>query len=216
MYKYIIFDFNGTLLDDVKLSLDDLNFCVHKYINKNKNVSLNDYLNHFMFPVSKYYESVGFDFKKINFKDLANDFISYYQKRYAKQTSLYKNVIKTLSELKKQNYTLIILTASFKELLNKQLEYFKIDNYIDVILAQENNYANSKEEIALNYFKLNNIDPTLCLYIGDTVHDYEVSKILNIKCLSFSSGHNSKELLSKHNKDYLIDDIYDIFKYLNK
>ena len=53
MYKYIIFDFNGTLLDDVSISLDALNYCLHKYVDKNKTISLNSYLDEFSFPVGE-------------------------------------------------------------------------------------------------------------------------------------------------------------------
>ena len=70
MYKYIIFDFNGTLLDDVIISLDALNFCYNKYIDKNNKISLKDYLDKFSFPVGKYYESLGFDFNKIKGNDI--------------------------------------------------------------------------------------------------------------------------------------------------
>ena len=67
--------------------------------------------------------------------------------------------------------------------------------------------------MALDFFKEKNINPNLCLYIGDTLHDIEVAKEIGVKIISFSKGHNSKELLETKNND-VIDNLMDIFKYL--
>lgn len=212
MYKYIIFDFNGTLLDDVIISLDALNFCYNKYIDKNNKISLKDYLDKFSFPVGKYYESLGFDFNKINYDLVANDFIDYYTSRF-KENKLYPEVKDVLNKLKKENYKLIILTASYIKLIEKQLKYYQIEDYFDYLLAQKNKYAESKVKMALDFFKEKNINPNQCLYIGDTLHDIEVAKEIGVKIISFSKGHNSKELLETKNND-VIDNLMDIFKYL--
>lgn len=213
MYKYIIFDFNGTLLDDVAVSLDALNFCVHKYVDKNITISLESYLDQFSFPVGNYYKKIGFDFDKIDYDDVANDFIAYYEERF-KENKLFPNVIKTLERAKEERYILIILTASYIKLIEKQLSFYNIKDYFKDVLAQDNKYALSKTQIMLNYLKNNNIDPKLCIYIGDTTHDIEVAKQCNIQPISFYNGHNSYKKLKKDN-DLLINDIYDIFKYLN-
>lgn len=213
MYKYIIFDFNGTLLDDVSVSLGALNYCLHKYVDKNKTISLNSYLDEFSFPVGDYYKKIGFDFNKINYDEVANDFIGYYDERF-KDNKLYPNVIKTLKRLKDEGYSLIILTASYVKLIEKQLEFYGIKDYFDDVLAQENKYALSKTQIMLNYLKDHNINANSCIYLGDTSHDIEVAKQCNIKVISFYKGHNSYNKLKKDN-DLLVDDINDIFNFLN-
>ena len=75
----ILFDFNGTIVDDLDLCLNLLNtmlsMCNHKKVSKEK------YLEIFTFPVIEYYKKAGFIFPKDDFPKLANYFIEEYKKR---------------------------------------------------------------------------------------------------------------------------------------
>ena len=62
-YKYIIWDWNGTLFDDVKISVDTMNIMLEKTGYKNR-INSELYKNIFTFPVSDYYQKAGFDFSK--------------------------------------------------------------------------------------------------------------------------------------------------------
>ena len=73
MYKTIIFDFNGTLLDDCVLCLDILNILTKE---KNlKEVSMEEYRSIFTFPVYLYYKQLGFDVSYDSFKKVGDSFI---------------------------------------------------------------------------------------------------------------------------------------------
>ena len=52
--KHVIWDWNGTLVDDAWLFVELMNDELHKR-NLTK-INVNDYKNHFTFPVKKYYE----------------------------------------------------------------------------------------------------------------------------------------------------------------
>ena len=53
--KYIIFDFNGTILDDVDVNIECINQIAKKYLNREP-VKKEEYLNIFDFPVIDYYK----------------------------------------------------------------------------------------------------------------------------------------------------------------
>lgn len=61
MIKHIIWDWNGTLLDDVGLSLEAINIVLARYnlppLRKER------YLEIFTFPVIEYYRELGFNFE---------------------------------------------------------------------------------------------------------------------------------------------------------
>ncbi len=194
--KTIVFDFNGTIIDDLDLCLNILNKMLKD--NGKKEVSKRKYKEIFRFPIIEYYKLAGFDFKQKSFEDLSVDFINLYQKP-SLNCKLQKGFMKALKRLKANGYNLVVLSASQKDNLVEQLVHFKIDKYFDAILGTDNIYAKSKIEIGKKYFKENNINPNTTFMIGDTTHDYEVSKELGIKPILLSLGHESRRRLLKNN-----------------
>ena len=212
MIDNIFFDFNGTILDDLELTYELLLESLEKY--KLPFSSLEQYRNLFCFPVKKYYENVGFDFNKINFNELATDFINQYSIRQEKETRLFENCKETLEKLKNKGFHLYILTATEYNLLVKQLNHLGIYNYFDGLIAANNNLAMGKIDYGKLYIKEHNIDLSKSIMIGDTVHDYEVSKEIGMECLLFTKGHNTKENLSKIGKT--VDSYIDIYDYFSR
>ena len=76
MIKHIIWDWNGTLLDDLDVSMEALNYVLEK-----ENLPLvldkEEYRKYFQFPVIEYYKKVGFN--KTPFSVLAKQYMDYYQ-----------------------------------------------------------------------------------------------------------------------------------------
>ena len=62
-YKHIIWDWNGTLFDDVNFSVELINGLLAKY--GLETISREHYSEIFQFPVKNYYAAAGFDFEKV-------------------------------------------------------------------------------------------------------------------------------------------------------
>lgn len=67
------------------------------------------------------------------------------------------------------------------------------------ILALDNIHAYSKAELALNYMKQHSVSSKNFIFIGDSVHDYEVAQAVNASCILIANGHEHKERLQKTN-----------------
>ena len=67
-YKHIIWDWNGTLLDDGWLFVDVMNTILKR--RKMNTITLEKYREIFGFPVKNYYIKLGFDLEKEPFEDL--------------------------------------------------------------------------------------------------------------------------------------------------
>ena len=65
--KYVIWDFNGTIIDDVDVSFRAANILLEEYGLK-KISSHDEYRGMLCFPVIDYYRKLGFDFDKIDYK----------------------------------------------------------------------------------------------------------------------------------------------------
>lgn len=76
-YKYVIWDWNGTLFNDVQISIDAMNHMLEaKEYPQRLDSDL--YKSIFSFPVIDYYKKVGLDFDRHPFDELAQLFIDLY------------------------------------------------------------------------------------------------------------------------------------------
>lgn len=191
-YTHIIWDWNGTLLDDVYWCIESINKVLHSR-NKTMLNSLDEYHNAFCFPIIEYYKNVGFNFDEDPFEVLAQEYIANYHGHGSKNLRLYEDAEKTLKTLSERNITQVILSASSKDNLSQQTGMFDIAKYFDEILGISDIYGKSKVGIGLEYISRSNIQKALL--VGDTIHDFEVAQALCADCVLIANGHQGKEKL---------------------
>ena len=78
-YECAIWDWNGTLLDDIKLSVDVFNSMLGRWFGTS--VTATEYKSKFRFPVEDFYKDYGFDFSKQDFDEVGRHFIKTYNAR---------------------------------------------------------------------------------------------------------------------------------------
>lgn len=200
--KYVIFDFNGTLVDDIDLCITSLNILVKKYLNRDT-LTRKEYKDVFGFPVIDYYKRVGFDFEKLDWYVVGREFQDYY-KAHIDETKLFDGVIEVLKSNWEKGLRNIVLSASRTDMLIEHLKKLDIYEYFDEILGITDIYADSKIHIARDFIRDKNPDDYI--YIGDSEHDYEVAEAMGVKCILTSAGHVSRERLEKCGVK-VIDDI---------
>ena len=89
-YKHILWDWNGTLLDDSWLCVEVLNDLLKEQ--GRDPISLETYRTHFNFPVIHFYEFLGFATDPVNFKAISHQFIAAYESRWLKECRLHAGV----------------------------------------------------------------------------------------------------------------------------
>lgn len=195
MIENIFFDFNGTLVDDVDLTLAIENEMMEK--EGIRTLSKEQYLDMFCFPIRKYYHDVGYN--DDHFDELCVYFFDQYEKRWRTESALFPDVLETLKRIKKLGYKIYCLSASEIGYLTKELKYFGIYDYFDGVCGAQDNEAKGKIEYGKDFVRLHNIDPKKTVMFGDTEHDYETSLALGFTSYLFSNGHNSLKVLKKLN-----------------
>lgn len=202
--KYVIFDFNGTVVNDVKVSLDALNYCVNKYLDR-KPIDMQEYLDVFTFPIQTYYERVGFDWSKgYTYEQVGQDWFDYYRD-HKNEYDIFDGVIEMLNKAHDLGYKNILISASHLDTLKVQLVELGIADYFDEVLGIDNIYAASKIDIAVKWIK--DKDPNDCKFIGDSLHDLQTAQAMGIKDTTLvARGHQGKQvLIQEHNN--VVDDI---------
>ncbi len=210
-FDTLVFDFNGTIIDDLDFCVDVLNDMLTKH--DHKAVTKQEYLDVFTFPIIEYYRKAGFLFPPLgtdDFEELAVDFDTQYNQGF-KDCQMFEDIIPFLKKYQGKK-RLIVLSATKTSTLLEELKQLKILSYFDGIIGTDDIYGASKLDQARRYFSSNPYNPDSTLFIGDTLHDQEVGKDLKGKTALIYRGHQSKSVLEKGKPDFLLPTIEDLIK----
>lgn len=196
-YRNVVWDWNGTLLNDLEAGVSTLNRMLEK--RGLERLTTETYKDEFGFPVIDFYKKVGFDVEGESFHDLSVDFVETYE-LFADQVILNEGVETVLASLQKKGIRLYVLSALREDLLQQMLHDFSIASYFDTACGSEDIYAAGKVERGLRMVEQLGIDPEDTLMVGDTIHDAEVAKALGFDCVLYSGGHNSEWRLKQKGK----------------
>lgn len=193
-YEYVIWDWNGTLFNDVQISIDTMNKMleVKEYPQR---LDTDLYKSIFSFPVVDYYIKVGLDFEKHSFDALAQLFIDLYSE-VQDSAELFDSVRDVLKYFNSLGLKQSVISVCEKERLYHQMSLFDIEDYFDDVIGTDDNYAVSKADIAKKWFADHELNPDKAVFIGDTVHDYEVARAVGCDSILIADGHQSREVLS--------------------
>ena len=188
MYTYCIWDFNGTILDDVELGIYSVNLLM-----KNHGIELaldrEKYRARFDFPIIDYYKELGFDFEKTPYEVLAKEWVDIYMENLWR-ANLFPDLIKALDFFKQSGVKQSVLSASENEMLNGQVAELGIASYFEDIMGIDNIYGDSKLAIARRWREAHPEDKVI--FIGDTTHDIETATVLGADCYIVCAGHQCK------------------------
>lgn len=200
--KYIIWDWNGTLFNDVQLGVDIINNLLKD--NNLPQITFDKYRDIFTFPVSDYYQIAGFDFNKTSFEILGKKFMDEYERRKY-EMNLFEGAREVLELARSRGIKQSVLSAYKQDTLVEILNHYKISEYFESIIGLDNIYAGSKEHLGIELRKKLSYNEDEILFVGDTLHDADVAKAMNVKCILISKGHQSQKKLLENGNVVLSD-----------
>lgn len=188
----IIWDWNGTLLNDIELCVQTINEMLQK--RNLQKLTVDEYKEVFSFPVKDYYQKIGFDFNDEPFEIPAFEFIEEYNCQ-VKGCKLHQNSVSVLNYFQSVGIRQFVLSAMKQDALDQCLEQQNISHYFEHISGLDNHYAASKIENGQQLISELNLNASELILIGDTVHDFEVARELGCQCVLIANGHQSKHIL---------------------
>ncbi|WP_309387027.1 HAD family hydrolase [Cerasicoccus frondis] len=191
-YKHVIWDWNGTLMDDGWLCVEIMNGFLTR--RGRTAIGMDFYREHFQFPVKRYYDTLAFDEALDPFKQISHEFIDAYEAR-KRECGLYPDAIEVLSKWHAAGVEQVVLSAYRQPLLIEIIEFYQLTHYFDRLIGLDNIYAEGKTGNAQLHAASIPHAPHELLLIGDTVHDFEVAEAIGADCVLVAHGHNSPERL---------------------
>ena len=191
-YKHIIWDWNGTLLDDVRLLREIVNGLLHRF--GKQPITEEQHREMFGFPIIEYYKRMGFDFTEVTFERICIDFTGEYYNRVT-ECRLRKGAKKAMEAAGKMGITQSVLSVSQQSRLLKVVDHFRIGNYFTDIWGLGDHSGGTKTDLGKEYMEKRGLGKEEALFIGDTVHDFEVASELGLDCILVESGYQLRERL---------------------
>ena len=190
-YDHILWDFNGTILDDVETGIRAVNTLLAA---RSLPVirSKEQYRSIFRFPIIGYYRSLGFDFEKESYTALADLWVAEYN-RNLPYASVNPGVPELISAFRKRGLPQSVLSASESGMLRDQLASLGLRDCFAEIIGSDNVLAYGKTGLARAFRQRH--PGERCLLIGDTDHDAETAKEAGFDCVLVAAGHQSEKFL---------------------
>jgi phosphoglycolate phosphatase len=190
MVTHVVWDWNGTLLDDLACCLAVTNQLLAEFgLPELDGVAA--YQAVFRFPIVAYYADLGFDTSPGgNFDAAAHRYVELYAAA-SLSCGLQPGAREVLAEVHDAGVHQVVISASQQRNLLIQLAPYGLDRWLDGAHGIEDIYAASKLALARRWLAAERLDPGQVLFVGDSEHDFEIAHDLGARCVLYSGGHHS-------------------------
>ena len=195
METYLLWDWNGTLLDDIAAEVGSLNAML---VRRGKNpVSTGFFRENFAFPARRFYELVGMNVPDDEWEALAKE---YHDTYHAESYGLAPDALTALEAAKAKGAGQSVISALHQRYLDAETRRFGVRGYMDHVYGVDNLDGGSKLDRARELLRILqrstfNLQPSAFVLIGDSIHDHEVASALGIRCVLYSGGSHSRRRL---------------------
>ena len=208
-YKFVFWDWNGTLFDDA----DSAFFAVNIMLNSRNlpNITFDQYREYIDVPITRFYEKV-MDMSKENMTDISAEFNDLWEKNLRK-CPLAEGALELLDNLGANGVKQYIFSSSHNELIIPYLKKYGLEKYFEAVLGASDCYVGSKAERTAAYIVNNGIPKEQILFVGDMVHVSEVACCVNADCALVSCGHQCEKALKASGRN-VFSSLIDLSKFL--
>ena len=208
-YKYIIFDFDGTINNTSPGIYSTFTKVLAHF---GVDASTVDLSRHIGPPLTdSYTHLVGAErcdeAIELHKKVFADD-------RAAENSFLYDGIVEVLVKLRRSGkYTMAIASSKFEPHAVESLKYHRIEQYFDFVYGQTEKRG-FKAEVLRQLVDDNGWDKAQCLMIGDTLHDVEGAHANGIDVVAVTYGFGKRSELENSHPIALCDSPSNILKLL--
>ena len=192
MIKNILWDFNGTVMDDMGASVGAVNAMLTK-----RGLPLIDeewYVLHLVMPLERFYGSIGFDMQKERIEEVSEEFQVECRKF---PRPVFPAVRAALERFQAKGLRQLLFSSLYHDILVRQAEERQISHYFEGIVGRKDRSLGGKEKAAEAYFCAHGILPEETLVVGDLTTDFDMAAYLGCPCALIDQGHQHRTILEK-------------------
>ena len=184
-YDCVIWDWNGTLIDDMRVSLGSVNRILAD--RGMPPITEADYYDYIDTPITRFYERL-FDLEKTDVTRLLREFNVNYD-ALLDGSEVREGTRRALAAVAGAGVRQIVLSAFEQNKLRRMLREYGVDGCFSAVLGADDIHCGDKTDRAREYFAAEGLSPERAVVIGDTLHDAAVAKAVGCGCVLVRGGH---------------------------
>ena len=199
-YDYVIFDFDGTVVDTGEGILKSLQYSFEQMGHEVPDLSD---LKKFIGPPIHYSYVTFYGVSE----DEVEEYIKKYRERYREigiyECFVYDGVIETIKTLREKGV----------------MDYLKITEYFDAIVGtkfDDSNHPGKTDLVLESMKKLSDEDKKHTLMVGDRYFDIDGAAGAGVDSVGVTYGYGSREEFKEHGATYIIDNAKELLKIIGE
>ena len=194
-YKNIIWDYNGTIIDDAGLAVDAENVVLSSY--GLPKIDIDFYLRECEMPIVNFYRKIFPDFDSYDFSEIAKRFLHNYDKLFP-TAAVFPEVSKMIKQFNRRGIKQGVISGFESSRLKSSLKGFGLDGYFEFMSGSDDIDCGDKSDRAVAVCKKNGFAPCETLFIGDMYHDFETARKVGSDCVLIAKGHQDADVLKRY------------------
>ncbi len=200
IYKAVLFDLDGTVLDTSDLIISSFKHTFHKHYKRE--ITLSEIHAFFGKTLRAAMEYLGPD----QVEELIQTYREYSLAHHDQMITVFGGVVETIHALYEAGIIMAIVTSKTKKTALRGLKLFDLDNYFPVIIGADQcqNHKPHPEPIQNALIQLK-MKPEECLMVGDSSFDLISARQAGVKTAAVRWTRVSWETILHEKPDYILE-----------
>lgn len=187
--RAVVWDWNGTLLDDAAAGLATMNLVLAES-GLPAIDGMDAYRRDFVFPVRDFYRTVGFDDDEA-FGAASHRYLELFGGQVA-GSALAPGAREAVEELAAAGLRQVLVSATMEDALAAQMAPHGLDDCFEAVVGITSGAQNpSKLTAVAGWLRGSGLDAHEVVLVGDTNHDEQVAAALGCRFIRYDGGHQA-------------------------
>jgi phosphoglycolate phosphatase len=197
MYQNLIFDWSGTLVDDMGPTIEATNAVFSVY--GKPALDRDEFRRLFRLPYSEFYEE---HLPGVTLDELENHFRRAFAASQVPVTVL-PHAREKLDWCMERDIRCFVLTSMDSATFQQQLDELDMRRYFEATYSG----IVDKRQVIGTLMERHELDAQQTAFVGDMTHDVATAKHGGVSSVALLTGYTHKEVLEAHEPDWLFDDL---------